>query len=118
MDKSINLGDLKNAHLQMLKHHLAGKYTGFVGIDMMAVDMNGKRKCHPCVEINLRMNMGIVAMEVYRRRLRDGSGSGTGSGALVDGAWRISSNRSPEDDIRERGFHTFLKSFFISIRYS
>ena len=118
LDESINLDDLKNAHIMMLKKYLVGNYTGFVGVDMMAVHINDKMACHPCVELNLRMNLGIVAMEVYRRSLRDGSGIGTGSGAFDDGAWRISSYRSPVGDIRERGFHTSLKSCLISIRYS
>ena len=52
------------------------------GIDMMIVDMkqwsaiNGQQAenntpyaLHPCVEINLRMNMGIIAHELYRHRL-------------------------------------------------
>ena len=30
---------------------------------------NSEFKIHPCVEINLRMNMGIIAHEVYRRLL-------------------------------------------------
>lgn len=52
------------------------------GIDMMIVDMkqwstiNGQQTedkspfaLHPCIEINLRMNMGIIAHELYRHRL-------------------------------------------------
>ncbi|MBO7267023.1 MAG: hypothetical protein J6V12_04600 [Bacteroidaceae bacterium] len=52
------------------------------GIDMMIVDMkqwsaisgqqaenNTPYALHPCIEINLRMNMGIVAHELYRHRL-------------------------------------------------
>jgi len=30
---------------------------------------NSEFKLHPCVEINLRMNMGIIAHEIYRHRL-------------------------------------------------
>ena len=46
----------------------------FFGIDMMIVNSqfrihNLKSKIHPCVEINLRMNMGIIAHEIYRRLL-------------------------------------------------
>ena len=56
------------------------------GIDMMVVNMrstqsiqsdsnsqptthNSRFALHPCVEINLRMNMGIIAHEIYRHRL-------------------------------------------------
>ncbi len=108
---------VKNAHLSLLKASLAGKYTGFVGIDMMIVDNDGIMACHPCVEINLRMNMGVVAMKTYRRLrwLDDGDGN---IGDSEDGAWWRSSIRDSEDDKRERGFHTDLKSCLISIKYS
>ncbi len=116
LDPSIELDDLKEAHIRMLEKHLAGKYCGFVGIDMMAVDANGKRACHPSVEINVRMNMGVVAMVVDQRLRRDGAGGG--AGAVEDGAVRRSSTRESTPDRRERGFHTSLKSCLISIRYS
>lgn len=68
----------------------------YFGIDMMIVDTskqptadgqqpihpddnskltthNSKLKTHPCVEINLRMNMGIIAHELYRHRIAPGS---------------------------------------------
>lgn len=57
----------------------------YFGIDMMIVDSQQptdksqensktqKLKLHPCVEINLRLNMGIVAHELYRHRLASGS---------------------------------------------
>ena len=54
----------------------------YFGIDMMIVDMgqhpigcnfqeeiNSRLKLHPCVEINLRLNMGIIAHEVRRKLL-------------------------------------------------
>lgn len=49
--------------------HLASlPYRGAVGIDMMKVlDADGKEKVHPCVEINLRMNMGVLALILWRK---------------------------------------------------
>ena len=41
-----------------------GRYEGIVGIDMMVVRGG---LIHPCVEINLRMNMGVVAMKLYEK---------------------------------------------------
>lgn len=48
----------------------------YFGIDMMIVNNQQstdskvqKYKLHPCVEINLRLNMGIIAHELYRQRL-------------------------------------------------
>lgn len=43
------------------------------GIDMMVISLGQEFKLHPCVEINLRMNMGIIAHEVRRRLLAPGT---------------------------------------------
>ena len=36
-------------------------YRGYLGVDMMIYNDNGKIEIAPCVEINLRMTMGVVA---------------------------------------------------------
>lgn len=41
----------------------------YFGIDMMIVNENSKCKLHPCIEVNLRLNMGIIAHELYKHRL-------------------------------------------------
>ncbi len=51
-------------HKKAISHRMGGRYTGIVGIDML-VDRNGF--VHPCIEINVRMNMGVVAMRLYER---------------------------------------------------
>lgn len=49
-------------------------YRGFLGVDMMVCEMpDGSFKIHPCVEVNLRMNMGLVAYRFYNRFVRQGS---------------------------------------------
>lgn len=53
------LDSLADIHKELLSTHLQGHYRGFIGIDMMIVEDG---KIHPCVEINLRMNMGVLAM--------------------------------------------------------
>ena len=62
-------------------HHLivpaewnVAKHPLYFGIDMMVVaEGQGEGyKLHPCVEINLRLNMGIVAHEVRRKLLAPG----------------------------------------------
>ena len=49
----------------------------YFGIDMMVVNFqfsifNSQFRIHPCVEINLRLNMGIIAHEVRRKLLAPG----------------------------------------------
>ena len=112
---STSLADeLVTTHRQLLSKFLGKRYTGFVGVDMMAVKMDGSICCHPCVEINLRMNMGLVAMQAYRRPfLFLPFSEGEPEGAVLR-----SSAFCPSPTRRERGFHTLLKSRFISIIYS
>ena len=52
-----------------------GSYQGYWGIDMMVCrDSDTKHYwIHPCVEVNLRMNMGVVAHKLYRHLLLPGS---------------------------------------------
>ena len=59
---------LAEAHKALLAELLQGHYRGMVGIDMMVTDGG---LLHPCVEINLRMNMGIVAMMLHERGLTE-----------------------------------------------
>lgn len=42
-------------------------YKGCLGVDMMVCRVNDEFRVHPCVEINLRMNMGIAAHEINAR---------------------------------------------------
>ena len=57
---------LKELHRQLLSFRLLGHNEGIVGIDMMVVQGG---LIHPCVEINLRMNMGVVAMKLFEKGL-------------------------------------------------
>lgn len=52
-----------------------GGYCGYLGIDMMVCrePESGRMLLHPCVEMNLRMNMGVLAHEFYRRWVVPGS---------------------------------------------
>lgn len=53
----------------LLLHTLGSTYRGYLGIDMMICKFDSEPffRLHPCVEINLRMNMGIVAHTIYDR---------------------------------------------------
>lgn len=81
-------------HKRLLTRLLGGRYSGFLGIDMLLAEDGGALKVHPCIEMNLRMNMGIAALNI-QQRLRDritapdklliaGKESG-GFGAFIDG---------------------------------
>lgn len=75
----INEGLLERVRLvliEALTEQYRGKYTGCLGVDMMIYqDEKGQYKIQPCVEINLRYNMGIVALRLQRHIAKDAKGS-------------------------------------------
>ena len=59
---------LKEDLIARLSGLIASGYRGYLGVDMMICSFSGMEpayRIHPCVEINLRMNMGIVARRIY-----------------------------------------------------
>ncbi len=60
------LHDVRRHLLRKLPEWLGGYYTGYLGVDMMICREEGYR-VHPCVEINLRMNMGVLARLFFDR---------------------------------------------------
>ncbi len=56
---------LVDVHARLLTRRLRGHYCGCVGIDMLIAIEDGHPRIHPCVEINLRMNIGILALKVF-----------------------------------------------------
>lgn len=62
------LDTLTALHTALLQKELAGRYRGTVGIDMLIAEEGNKNPVvHPCIEINLRMNIGVLAMHVFER---------------------------------------------------
>lgn len=48
-------------------------YTGYAGVDMMVCETDEGYRVQPCVEINLRMNMGMVARIFHDRYMQPGT---------------------------------------------
>jgi hypothetical protein len=48
-------------------------YTGYAGVDMMVCETDGGYRIQPCVEINMRMNMGMVARIFHDRYMKPGA---------------------------------------------
>lgn len=63
--------------LQLAREHLekelscvlGSHYQGPLGVDMMVVHEEGENRLHPCVEINLRRNMGWLAIDLFTNYL-------------------------------------------------
>ncbi|WP_336616182.1 hypothetical protein [Bacteroides acidifaciens] len=71
------LTDLENCLKYRLSALVGTVYKGYLGVDMMICRFPENEKpvfrIHPCVEINLRMNMGIIARFLHDRYVRPGS---------------------------------------------
>jgi hypothetical protein len=66
------LSSVRQKIIEILTPLLPNIYQGPLGIDMMVVREQGKRKVVPCVEMNLRRTMGHVALALSRRILSRG----------------------------------------------
>lgn len=61
-------------HLPQMLEELFPAYRGYLGVDMMVYRDNESRlRVHPCVEINLRFNMGLVALFLHRNHVVEGT---------------------------------------------
>ena len=71
------LTDLENCLKYRLSALVGTVYKGYLGVDMMICRFPENEKpvfrIHPCVEINLRMNMGVVARFLYDHYVHPGS---------------------------------------------
>ena len=71
------LTDLENCLKYRLSALVGTVYKGYLGVDMMICRFPENEKpvfrIHPCVEINLRMNMGVIARFLHDRYVRPGS---------------------------------------------
>lgn len=68
------LSNIKSHLINILQEEFASVYTkGYIGVDMLVYEENGAFFLHPCVEINMRNNMGIVSMNLSERFLHPDS---------------------------------------------
>lgn len=65
---------IKQKLLVLLSEAVGRCYDGYLGVDMMICRFSGspEYRIHPCVEVNLRMNMGVVAHKLYDNYLVSG----------------------------------------------
>lgn len=64
--------DTVKQHLgDFLKIHTSSIYRGNIGVDMMIYEDQGNFYLHPCVEINMRTTMGLLALRLQQRFCHD-----------------------------------------------
>ncbi len=68
--------EVQNQLSTILKGTYSGFYTGCIGVDMMIYQSGEEYKLHPCVEINVRDNMGLLALRFSQNYLdKDSQGT-------------------------------------------
>ena len=88
-----NILEETKKRLEEILHYYYGKtYCGYLGVDMMIYkDEIGNYHIHPCVEINMRYTMGIVAIELSSKLLAPES----------EGLFQISFTKDPKETLKE-----------------
>ncbi|MDR3118790.1 MAG: hypothetical protein LBU44_05150 [Mediterranea sp.] len=67
------LDQVRDALERELSALIDGVYTGYLGVDMMICRSDSPEcRLHPCVEINLRMNMGMASRMIHDRFVLEG----------------------------------------------
>ncbi|MEI3118653.1 MAG: hypothetical protein V8T12_07605 [Parabacteroides johnsonii] len=70
-----NFGDkfqqLKEAVGEAIRQIYGNIYTGYLGVDMLVYrrKTNGEFAIHPCIEVNMRYTMGMVALRISQKYL-------------------------------------------------
>lgn len=61
--------------LEILSKHYVSIYKGCIGVDMMVVELDGDYKLHPCVEVNMRYNMGYLSVKLFDNFINQSEGT-------------------------------------------
>lgn len=70
---TLKISNLSHIIASILKELICPYYVGFLGIDMMIYKKDDKFEIAPCIELNLRMTMGTVALLWSSKHLANGS---------------------------------------------
>ena len=87
------------AHLQFLSEQSQSSTTELLTDNSHLSTLNSQLKLHPCVEINLRLNMGIIAHEVRRTLLAPGT----------EGTFHVTS--FPTEEAAQRFYQEHIEQF-------
>lgn len=85
----IEIEESKRALTEYLTENFLGHYEGYLGVDAF-IYLNGDGyTLRPCIEINVRMTMGLVARIYYNLNKKSAPVIGTDSMILEDGKFRM-----------------------------
>lgn len=85
---------------QVLSEIYGPVYTGYLGVDMLVYKLkDDSYAIHPCIEINMRYTMGMVALRLYRKYIAPGA----------TGDFRVSFEKESKDAYDK---HLFMKDTY------
>jgi len=87
---------------EIIREMVAPYYTGIIGIDMLVYKTGDFYRLHPCVEINMRKNMGYLAVRLAEKYLHPES----------QGKFIIEYNREPQTTLQK---HNQLQKLYPSV---
>lgn len=64
------LHTIRKVLMDLLSERLVDQYDGYFGIDMMICKSSDRYFLHPCVELNLRFNMGLVSHALFENYIQ------------------------------------------------
>lgn len=75
LTQKVNKNDLiqiKEVITDVLQNLYGSLYCGYLGVDMMIYQtQSGSYQIHPCVEINMRYTMGMVALRIFQKHIHN-----------------------------------------------
>lgn len=81
------LEEVESSLKKILPEMFSKNYVGCIGVDMLIYEDREEYKLHPCVEINVRDNMGLLAIKLYEKHIHPNS----------KGYFRIDFNSKPNE---------------------
>lgn len=64
--------NVRNVLISFIKSNISPYYKGYLGVDMFIYYHKNEYRLHPCVEINLRPTMGLVANRFFKNYVTEG----------------------------------------------
>jgi len=64
---------IRTVLIKLLQEMYAPHYTGIIGVDMLIYQSGNSYRLYPCVEINMRKNMGYLSIRLAEKYLHSGS---------------------------------------------
>lgn len=88
---ALRLNRIREAVAEVLKIVYGSVYAGYLGVDMMLYRTGQQIAVHPCVEVNMRFTMGLVALLLAERRIHP----------TVEGRYCVSFDKEPEAALKK-----------------